>query len=90
MIFKESDIAYMVEYCQKVKAVLVIRREGDMYLVKSGPHSGLMIPHTRLFYSKKEAERQFIPLGKQQEIERKVVPTGKKEKGHLYPEGYIY
>ena len=64
MIFKEGDIAYMVEHCHSVRSVVVARRDGDMYLVKTGPESGFMIRHTRLYATKAEAEKQIIPLGK--------------------------
>ena len=30
MIFNEGDIAYFVEHCQSVRAVRIVKREGDM------------------------------------------------------------
>ena len=71
MIFNEGDIAYFVEHCQSVRAVRIVKREGDMYLVKISPRSGFMIRHTKLYPTKEEAERQIIPLGKVEKAKKR-------------------
>lgn len=61
MKFNEGDSAFIVESNRLIREVTILRRRGDLYIVRfKGNNGGIQVRGTRLFATMEEAE-QTIP-----------------------------
>ena len=72
MEFKKNDKAYLNENNTKVTEVIILRRDGDKYLVKLPSGGGIRVSGRRLYGSFEEAE-DSLPYRNKEEKEAEAV-----------------
>lgn len=78
MMFKEGTTAFIVESNRLIREVTIVRRTGDLYVVRfTDSNGGIQVRGTRLYPTKKDAE--------------KTVPNVKgSKKGYRSPYDYLH
>ena len=78
MMFKEGQVAYIVESNRLIKEVSIVKRMGDFYIVRfANSGGGIRIRGSRLFVTKEEAEKTLSNVRE-------------KEKRYLSPYEYLH
>lgn len=78
MMFKEGSTAFIVESNRLIREVTIVRRTGDLYVVRfTDSNGGIQVRGTRLYSTKEDAE--------------KTIPNVKgSKKGYRSPYDYLH
>lgn len=78
MMFKEGTTAFIVESNRLIREVTIVRRTGDLYVVRfTDSNGGIQVRGTRLYPTREDAE--------------KTVPNVKgSKKGYRSPYDYLH